>query len=85
MDALFDDDAGQVDYQTETDILEDEEITQEDAWVVIDKYFLERGQFLESWYLCYGFRYLQPAGYAEVSRNIFRADQFRQLSIILRW
>lgn len=43
MDALFDEDAGQVDYQMETDILEDEEITQEDAWVVIDKYFLERG------------------------------------------
>ena len=29
----------------ETDTLEDEEITQEDAWVVIDKYFLERGSF----------------------------------------
>ena len=43
MDALFDEDAGPVDYQMETDILDDEEITQEDAWVVIDKYFLERG------------------------------------------
>ena len=62
MDALFDDDAGQVDYQMETDILEDEEITQEDAWVVIDNYFLERGQFMATRYLSCGSRYLQPEG-----------------------
>ena len=43
MDSLFDEDVGQSDYQMESDILEDEEITQEDAWVVIDKYFQERG------------------------------------------
>ena len=46
MDALFEEDAGTVEYQMETDILDDEEITQEDAWVVIDKYFLERGSFV---------------------------------------
>ena len=45
MDALFEEDAGPIEYQMETDTLEDEEITQEDAWVVIDKYFLERGSF----------------------------------------
>ena len=43
MDSLFDEDAGAVEYQMKSDILDDEEITQEDAWVVIDKYFLERG------------------------------------------
>jgi hypothetical protein len=48
MDALFDEDAAEVDYQMDTDILEDEEITQEDAWVVIDKYFLERGQLIRA-------------------------------------
>lgn len=43
MDALFEEDTGTIEYEMETDTLEDEEITQEDAWVVIDKYFLERG------------------------------------------
>ena len=46
MDALFEEDAGPIEYQMETDTLEDEEISQEDAWVVIDKYFLERGSFI---------------------------------------
>jgi DNA-directed RNA polymerase II subunit RPB2 len=43
MDSLFEEeDTGPIDYM-ETEVQEDEEITQEDAWVVIDQYFHERG------------------------------------------
>jgi DNA-directed RNA polymerase II subunit RPB2 len=45
MDALFNDDAGANDvvYDSGDGMLDDEEITQEDAWVVIDQYFWEKG------------------------------------------
>ena len=45
MDALFDDDTGAnaTVYESGDGMLDDEEITQEDAWVVIDQYFWEKG------------------------------------------
>lgn len=43
MDSLFEEDAGPEDYRMDSEELQEEEITQEDAWVVIDKYFSEKG------------------------------------------
>jgi DNA-directed RNA polymerase beta subunit len=42
MDTLYDSDAT-TDHDSTVDMYDDEEITQEDAWVVIDQYFEEKG------------------------------------------
>jgi hypothetical protein len=47
MDSLFEDDVNPVEDGMDIDnYAEDEEITQEDAWVVIDQYFIERGMLI---------------------------------------
>ena len=53
MDDIFgdDDDAmDQFDDQFDMDNLGDEEITQEDAWIVIDRYFEEKVNSNEIWF-----------------------------------
>lgn len=83
MDSLFEDDVNPVEDGMDIDnYAEDEEITQEDAWVVIDQYFIERGMLIWFWSIkmIALLQYCNTARYLKITFRSVKRTFFQDLS-----